>query len=203
MRLLAACIAMILSLIVFASIDGNTSQKHSQVSVGHVPDLIQTDLIQDLQPRSFEDLSISEQEEVRCLAHNIYFEARGEPEAGQIAVALVTLNRVESKKFPETICKVVKERKRATCQFSWWCDNNLRYQSRTNKIREREIYNEVKQLALDVFYDRHEIEDITGGALFYHAKYVSRHKLGRMKIEPTATIGQHVFYRMSNEQNAK
>lgn len=187
MRLLAACIAMILSLFVLVIVSNDNTQK--QLS----------QLTQD-PPRSLDDLSISDQQEVRCLTHNIYFEARGEPERGQIAVALVTLNRVESEEFPETICEVVKQKNRSVCQFSWWCDDNLRYRSIANKFRDRELYNEIEQLALRVFSDRYEVEDITGGALFYHATYVSRYKLGRMKIEPTATIGQHVFYRMSHEQ---
>lgn len=197
MQLLLACIAMILSVFVLTP---SVSTKQDQPKISN--------FIEDIQPiqytelielRSFDDLNISEQQEVRCLTHNIYFEARGEPEDGQIAVALVTLNRVESNKFPKTICEVVKERRRTTCQFSWWCEDNLRHASVNNRFYDPLLYNEVEQVALNVFLDRHQVEDITGGALFYHATYVSRHKLGRMKIEPTTTIGQHIFYRMSNE----
>lgn len=63
--------------------------------------------------------------ELRCLALNISFEARSEPDLGKIAVSHVVMTRVESKLFPDTICKVVKqggETRRHRCQFSWWCD---------------------------------------------------------------------------------
>ena len=68
--------------------------------------------------------------DVHCLAENIYHEARGESTAGKMAVALVTLNRVEDKRFPNTVCGVVKQTKYYpsgridlhSCQFSWYCD---------------------------------------------------------------------------------
>ena len=66
------------------------------------------------------------QDEVKCLAQNIYFEARDQKTKGQIAVALVTINRVESRRFPNTVCKVVYQAnryrngkiKKHMCQFS-------------------------------------------------------------------------------------
>ena len=65
----------------------------------------------------------------KCLALNVYFEARNQLTKGQIAVANVTLNRVYDKRFPKTICDVVKQGKyygnsprRDKCQFSFWCD---------------------------------------------------------------------------------
>ena len=57
-----------------------------------------------------------------CLALNMYFEARSEPIAGQIAVAEVTLNRVASPHYPNTVCEVVLQDNSEGCQFSWWCD---------------------------------------------------------------------------------
>lgn len=53
--------------------------------------------------------------EIGCLAANLYFEARGEPLKGQLAVAKVTLNRVKSKQYPDSICAVVFQKH----QFSW------------------------------------------------------------------------------------
>jgi len=58
--------------------------------------------------------------EIKCLADNIYFEARNESVKGQVAVASVTKNRVKSKHYPNTICKVVWEHR----QFSWTLDGN-------------------------------------------------------------------------------
>ena len=63
--------------------------------------------------------------DLTCLAGNIYFEARGEPLAGQYAVAEVTMNRVASARFPGTVCEVVHEkrwdtsRQRYVGAFSW------------------------------------------------------------------------------------
>ena len=64
-------------------------------------------------------------ESLRCMALNIYHEARGEPIEGKIAVGHVVLNRAASRRFPGQICAVVKqggENRRYRCQFSWWCD---------------------------------------------------------------------------------
>jgi len=63
-----------------------------------------------------------------CLANTIYYEARGEPIKGQLAVANVVMNRVKNKHYPNTICKVVHQRVkkygRFICQFSWYCNKN-------------------------------------------------------------------------------
>ena len=69
-------------------------------------------------------------DEKKCLTENIYFEARGQGQAGWLAVAQVTLNRVEDRRFPNTVCEVVKQGLtyasgqpiRNKCQFSWYCD---------------------------------------------------------------------------------
>ena len=62
-------------------------------------------------------------ESLLCLSLNGFFEARGEPLQGQIAVHEVVINRVENPKFPDTICGVVlQENENGVCQFSWWCD---------------------------------------------------------------------------------
>lgn len=67
----------------------------------------------------------AQRREVTCLALNIYYEARGEPLSGQQAVAEVTMNRVASPRFPNTVCEVVYEkrwdrlRKRYVGAFSW------------------------------------------------------------------------------------
>lgn len=145
---------------------------------------------------SFENLPQYVQNEIRCLAHNIYFEARSEPTEGKMAVAHVTLNRVNSPMFPKSICDVVKQQRNKTCQFSWWCDAKLRAQSINNMFSNKDLYNEIKELAIHFVLNREQITDITEGALFYHAVYVNRNRLGSMPLVPTITIGQHAFYRM-------
>ena len=62
-----------------------------------------------------------------CLALNVYHEARGEAFEGKQAVASVTLNRARDRRFPNTVCDVVKQSsrrkgRRRACQFSWYCD---------------------------------------------------------------------------------
>ena len=95
--------------------------------------------------------------EVQCLAKNIYFEARNQDEYGKFGVAQVTLNRVDSPRFPNSICKVVFQpsklpKKRHLCQFSWYCDGI------PDRIRNKNQYEEaiqyyVKAIALDPMHD--------------------------------------------------
>ena len=70
----------------------------------------------------------SPETEITCLAQNIYFESRDQKLKGQLGVALVTINRVKSKRFPNTFCKVVKQANKKNgklvkhkCHFSWYC----------------------------------------------------------------------------------
>ena len=63
-------------------------------------------------------------EALMCMALNIYHEAKNQSMLGQIAVGQVVMNRVEDRRFPNTVCEVVKQRKRGVCQFSWFCDGN-------------------------------------------------------------------------------
>lgn len=125
--------------------------------------------------------------ELECLALNIYHEARGEPEAGQVAVAQVVLNRVVDRRFPGTICAVVKQGarpKRRDCQFSWWCDG------RSDRPADLGAWHAAKSLAGDVVAGRHP--DPTGGALWYHADDVAPE--WRKTFAPAAEIGRHRFY---------
>lgn len=126
-------------------------------------------------------------EEVNCLALNIYFEARNEPDEGQIAVAHVVLNRVSDPRFPETACKVIRQggaRKRHRCQFSWWCDGL------SDRPRNSRKWVSTKAMAEAVYWGRSA--DPTDGALWYHADYVSP-SWGRV-FKRNGQIGRHIFY---------
>jgi len=144
---------------------------------------------------SYNDLLPSHKKQVDCLAENIYFEAGHEPEEGKVAVAMVTLNRVEHKSWPSTVCGVVRERNSRVCQFSWWCEPHNHKKAVTNQYtpREKVIYNKAKQVALDVYVNYEELKqnDVTHGAYFYHADYVSP----GWKLKKTTKIGQHIFYK--------
>jgi spore germination cell wall hydrolase CwlJ-like protein len=127
------------------------------------------------------------EEELNCLALNIYHEARNEPDEGQFAVAHVVLNRISDPRFPETVCKVIRqggERVRHRCQFSWWCDG------RSDRPRNQRKWQTIKAMAEAVYWGRSE--DPTGGALWYHADYVSPY-WGRV-FKRSRQIGRHIFY---------
>ena len=128
--------------------------------------------------------------DLACLARNVYFEARGESIAGQFAVAEVTMNRVESKRFPDTICAVVHEqrwdriRKRQVGAFSW---TELDYLAKP-KGKPWERATAVAVAA----YDSEE-EPRVPGALFYHAERITPRWSRTKKM--VAKIGSHKFYR--------
>lgn len=123
--------------------------------------------------------------QVECLADNIYHEAGYEPDKGKVAVALVTLNRVQDPRYPKDICSVVKQKVNYTCQFTWWCENKI-----TN--RSKEAYESSREIALYVYANYERMRDITQGALFYHADYV---RPNWKNLERTTVIGRHIFYK--------
>lgn len=124
-----------------------------------------------------------------CLTKNIYWEARGEPVAGKIAVAQVTLNRVNDSRFEDTICGVVYERtkssKREICQFSWVCSVKNQMHSIDPKH-----YEEHRELAKKVLFENIRIPQLKD-ALYFHGDYVNP---GWNKKRITK-IGKHIFYR--------
>ena len=129
-------------------------------------------------------------EELVCLADVMYFEARGEGFAGRHAVAMTVLNRVRSKRFPNSICAVVKQGKGELhkCQFSYYCDGH------PERIHELHAYREIKELARDILDSG--TADRTGGATYFHSVSVSPSWADEMQM--TAKIGHHVFYREPN-----
>jgi spore germination cell wall hydrolase CwlJ-like protein len=123
--------------------------------------------------------------EVECLARNIYFEAGGEPRAGKIAVAEVTMNRVKSHQYPRTVCGVVHQKVRGTCQFSWVCEGKKTVR------RSSDAWQDSVKIAENILISKHEY-GIIGNAKHFHAVYVdpdwAEHKRMIKKI------GQHIFY---------
>jgi len=131
---------------------------------------------------------IINEKQIKCLTDNIYFEASGEPDDGKIAVALVTLNRLNHKRFPDTICEVVYQRTRLKCQFSWVC-------SSSKKINYWKTYYESKKIAEYVIINYELIEDNTKGATFFHHQRLSN-PFSNIGVEKTASIGKHIFYKL-------
>jgi N-acetylmuramoyl-L-alanine amidase len=124
--------------------------------------------------------------ELVCLALTVYFEARSEPLLGQVAVAQVALNRVESPEYPDTLCEVVKQGdvKRHRCQFSYWCDG------KSDEPKDRRAWRRAK-VAATLAYEG-VLDAGIGNATHYHATYVSPYWTN--DFAHVATIGQHEFY---------
>ena len=131
--------------------------------------------------------------EIHCLALNIYFEARGEPEAGQRAVGHVVMNRVDHRSYPSTVCGVIRqggEQKLHRCQFSWWCDG------KSDKPKTARAWKKAQKLAREIYIGNSK--DPTNGALWYHATYVSPY--WRKSLIQGDRIGQHIFY-LNNDRS--
>lgn len=136
------------------------------------------------------------QAQLRCLALNIYWEARSESIPGQLAVAAVTLNRVQNPRFPSSVCDVVRqggEIRRHRCQFSWWCDGKK--DEPVNADAWRRATTLARLISAGV------IADPTDGALWYHADYVTP-KWAAAK-EPVAKIGRHIFYTVPQAESVQ
>lgn len=125
--------------------------------------------------------------EWECLAKAIYFEARGEPLAGQVAVAEVILNRVDNPSFPRTICGVVQQgaNRRTGCQFSFMCNGT------DLRMREPAAARRAGFIAHLMIDGRPRM--LTGNATHFHARRVNPGWASR--LTRTARIGAHVFYR--------
>lgn len=143
---------------------------------------------------SFVQLTPTAQKEVMCLADNILFEAGNEPRDGQLAVASVTLNRLKSGNYADSICGVVKQKTGKTCQFSWWCEDKPRTASITRNLTNGQfaLYNSILDLATFAYLNADRIKDDTMGATYYHADYVNPHW---RHLKKTVQIGRHIFYK--------
>ena len=119
-----------------------------------------------------------------CLAANIYHEARGESLVGQYMVAYVTMNRVKSSNYPNSICGVVKEYK----QFSW-------YSPLKNKFpKDSDAWAKARSVAIKFLLEEPISKiDLSEGAIFYHATYVSPEWANRKTY--IGKVGSHLFYR--------
>ncbi|NHB76706.1 cell wall hydrolase [Rhodobacter calidifons] len=122
--------------------------------------------------------------EWQCLTEALYFEARGESLEGQIAVAEVILNRVESPLYPRTVCGVVRQRVGGSCQFSYVCNGRTR-------MREPAAADLAGRIARAMLDGAPRL--LTEGATHFHGRGVKPDWSRR--FPRTAAIGAHVFYR--------
>ncbi len=142
---------------------------------------------------SYYSLSKNAQKQITCLAENIYFEAANEPLEGKKAVAFVTINRLQSGNYADSICEVVFQKTNGTCQFSWYCDR--KFTDRRLTIRDTMLYNEIRELATNIIVNYDRMKDVTEGATYYHADYVSP----GWKLKKIDQIGRHIFYRSNKD----
>lgn len=134
------------------------------------------------------------EKQLACLSKNIYYEAANEPFEGKVAVAQVTLNRVESGNFADTICGVVYQKNviynKTICQFSWFCESDTKV-----KPVSSAHFKESEEVARMVMLEGMRLPSLKE-ALYYHADYVNP-KWNKSKI---TQIGRHIFYKEKNSQ---
>ncbi len=154
-------------------------------------------------PLRFDNIKYTS-EDLDCLAKNIYFEAGVESTAGKLAVANVTINRILSKEYPNSVCGVVKEGRhyysarsetweplRDMCQFSWYCDG------RGDNPNPGRTWESSKDLA-KIVLGKHQQDiliDITDGATHYHANWMESFPRWSEEHKKVASIDRHIFYK--------
>ncbi len=123
-----------------------------------------------------------------CLTRNIYWEAASEPFEGKVAVAQVTMNRLESGRFGDSVCGVIYQKnvvyQKVICQFSWVCET-------THKVKpvHQPLWKESELVAKKVLLENFRLPGLKE-ALYYHADYVSP----GWKLPKIDQIGRHIFY---------
>lgn len=135
------------------------------------------------------------QEQLQCMALNIYHEARSDSTLGQEAVGFVTMNRVYNSKYPDTICDVVYQAHvnskgqpiRNKCQFSWYCDGKSDVPK--NQAKFEEAMHNAEWVMKYYGIER----DITDGAIMYHAYYSNPY--WSLHYTRTSRIESHIFYK--------
>lgn len=127
--------------------------------------------------------------EQKCMATAIYFEARGEPVKGELAVAQVVINRLKNPAYPGTICGVVYQNKdmRNACQFSFACDGI------PDRITDASAWTRAQEIARRVLYRQDWWNADIGSSTHYHANYVRPRWARTMK--KMEKIGHHIFYK--------
>ena len=129
--------------------------------------------------------ALDESRDLECLTQAVYYEARGETAAGQAAVAQVVLNRTRHPAYPKTVCGVVFQRARASCQFSFACDGSVYRRVETGAWRRAE------QVAARALNGK-VMSDVGNSTHFHVASINPGWGASLLRV---AQVGQHVFYR--------
>jgi N-acetylmuramoyl-L-alanine amidase len=165
--------------------------------IKHIVGILAVISISSISIAEVQQVSPEEQydEQHRCMALNIYHEARAESKLGQQAVGFVTLNRVYDSRYPNTVCDVVYQSHvdsrgnpiRNKCQFSWYCDG------KSDKPHDQMMWVLVQEVAHQVLHAYDLVEDFTEGATMYHASYINPY--WAPSYEKTVRIDNHIFYK--------
>lgn len=136
-----------------------------------------------------EELAINKiRAEHRCLSEALYYEARGEPVDGQKAIAEVVFTRMQLGNYGHSICAVVYEgASQSRCQFSFTCDGELALK------KQPRAWLRARVLAARILAGEERLSGATGGATNFHAITVEPD--WALDLQPTAQIGNHIFYR--------
>jgi spore germination cell wall hydrolase CwlJ-like protein len=126
--------------------------------------------------------------EYHCLSEVMYYEARGEGEEGERAVAEVVFDRLAQRHHGKTICDVVYEAAgKSSCQFSFTCDGSI------DRPKDRKAWRAAEILAARILArELGQFRDVEG-ATHYHA--AGAHPSWASEFDETAKIGNHIFYR--------
>ena len=188
-RYQAVFIGAVIATVIYNELSKNEQLEQIQETVVETREIVE-DIATSLSNTPY-DLS----NDYHCLASNIYWESRNQSLGGQVAVGQVVLNRVDNKRFPDTICDVVKQARYYPsgnidlhdCQFSWYCDGK----SDVPLQKEKEFYENAFYLAVELIEDRPM--DITEGATHYHSNKVNPYWADSLKR--VTRIDDHIFYR--------
>jgi spore germination cell wall hydrolase CwlJ-like protein len=134
------------------------------------------------------DTKATSSRDLDCLSQAVYYEARGESQQGQAAVAQVVLNRTRHAGFPKTVCGVVFQgAQSAACQFSFACDGSMR------RPREREAWAKARKVAAGALTGK--VKSPVGDATHFHV--ASLGGVWGSSLVKVAQVGAHVFYKLT------
>jgi|TARA_B110000483_G_C18172302_1_gene533709 spore germination cell wall hydrolase CwlJ-like protein len=173
-------IAVAINTAVFAAVlyTGNTAHARQEAEVAqHIATTVKNEMYE------------MQEAELECLALNIYFETHAASLIDAMSVSDVVLNRVNSKRYPDTVCDVVQDgykKGRKTCQFSWYCDG------KTDVPMDNDSWEKSRKHARDM-YVHGAYRGVTEGATHYHAHYMRAYWAS--SLNRVARMGQHIFYR--------
>jgi spore germination cell wall hydrolase CwlJ-like protein len=186
-RVLIAALAIILAT-ASAAVGASLTSRSAVKAVKMEPAVVKTEAVQPVKLTAADAVKNQLLAEHRCLSEVLYYEARGEGDKGQKAVAEVVFHRMNSGNYGHSICAVVYEGAgRPGCQFTFTCNGDL------DRKKDDIAWLNSERLAAQILTDQAWRKDTTGGATNYHA--TTTEPVWAPTLVKTGQIGNHVFYR--------